>query len=128
MRLLWAACGWMGMGLGLVGTVLPVVPTVPFLLLAAFCFARSSPRLYHWLMQHPRFGGPLRDWQAHQAIGRRVKIVAVLMMVAGLVPGALLLPRPAWLVQLAIIAAAAVFVATRPEPPQPRVRSAPTAP
>lgn len=117
MRLLWAAGGWIGVALGVIGTVLPVVPTVPFLLLAAFCFARSSPRLYHWLMNHPRFGGPLRDWQAHHAIGRRVKVVALLMMAAGLVPGLLLLPLRLWLVQLAIILAAGTFVATRPEPP-----------
>ena len=105
------------MGLALVGTVLPVVPTVPFLLLAAFCFARSSPRLHRWLMHHPRFGGPLRDWEAHHAIGRRVKIVALAMMAAGLIPGLLLLPLPVWILQVAIIAAAGTFVATRPEPP-----------
>lgn len=117
MRILWASAGWAAFSMGMIGTALPVVPTVPFLLLAAFCFARSSPRLHHWIMNHPRFGGPLRDWEAHHAIGRRVKILALSMMAAGLVPGLLLLPLPVWLAQVAIIVAAGAFVATRPEPP-----------
>ena len=130
MRLLWATAGWVAFSLGIAGTVLPVVPTVPFLLLAAFCFARSSPRLHNWLMTHPRFGGPLRDWEANHAIGRRVKIVALAMMAAGLVPGLLLLPLPLWLAQVGIMVAAGTFVATRPEPPPaaPGLRSGPTGP
>lgn len=117
MRLLWASAGWIGFALGMIGTILPVVPTVPFLLLAAFCFARSSPRLHHWLMHHPQFGGPLRDWQAHHAIGRRVKILAVTMMAVGLIPGFILLPLPFWLAQVGIMVAVAAFLVTRPEPP-----------
>lgn len=58
--------------------VLPLLPTVPFVLLAAFCFSRSSPRLHRWLMDHPQFGPMIQDWQKHRAISRRAKWLATL--------------------------------------------------
>src|SRR5690606_28795427 len=66
--------------LGLVGAFLAVLPTTPFLLLAVGCFARSSPRLEAWLLNHPSFGPPLRDWRERGAIPRKAKIAAVVMM------------------------------------------------
>ena len=70
------AGGFLAVGLGAVGIVLPLLPTTPFLLLAAFCFARSSERLHDWLINHPTFGPPILDWRDRGAIGRKAKILA----------------------------------------------------
>ncbi|MDZ4112390.1 MAG: YbaN family protein [Brevundimonas sp.] len=63
--------------LAVVGVVLPILPTTPFLLISAWAFARSSPRLEAWLRSHPRLGPPLRDWEQRRAIPRGAKAVAV---------------------------------------------------
>ncbi|GGI75886.1 YbaN family protein [Shewanella gelidii] len=65
--------GLSSLALGLIGIVLPVLPTVPFILLAAFCFARSSERLHTWLMQHPWFSEALQNWQKQGAIRTGLK-------------------------------------------------------
>lgn len=72
---MWKCAGWMCVALAVVGTVLPVMPTVPFLIAAAFCFERGSPRLHRWLMEHQTFGPPLRDWRDHRVISWRAKII-----------------------------------------------------
>ncbi len=65
--------GLIALGLGLIGIVLPILPTVPFILLAAFCFARSSDRLHAWLMTHPWFSEALTNWQERRAIRKDLK-------------------------------------------------------
>jgi uncharacterized protein len=66
--------------LAAVGLVLPIVPTVPFLLAAAWAAARSSPRLHHWLLTHKRFGPYLRDWNEAGVVPRRAKWFGTAMM------------------------------------------------
>jgi uncharacterized membrane protein YbaN (DUF454 family) len=73
MRLIWIVFGGVSLLLGVVGIVLPLLPTVPFLLLSAFCFARSSKRLHAWLVTHPKLGPPIEDWNRRGAISRRAK-------------------------------------------------------
>jgi uncharacterized protein len=82
--------------LGVVGIFVPVLPTVPFLILAAWCASRSSPRLHNWLLSHPHFGGPLRAWNEHGIVPRRAKWFATAMMVLS---GAsfLFIAPPGWL-------------------------------
>ena len=67
-------------GLALAGVVLPLLPTTPFLLVAAWAFARSSPRLEAWLRAHPRLGPPLLAWEKRRAIPRQAKAIAVVSM------------------------------------------------
>ncbi len=77
---LWLA-GSVSLALGLVGVVLPGLPTTPFVLLAAACYAKASPRLHGWLLNH-RFLGPMvRDWETHRSLTRRSKTVAQVSMV-----------------------------------------------
>lgn len=117
-RFLWLLLGLASTGCGIAGIVLPLVPTTPFLLLAAYAFARSSPRLHAWLLAHPRLGPPIVGWQRHGAIGRRAKIAA-----AGLMAGSLAITVAAgvhWsvvLVQAAVLACVASFVLSRPDAP-----------
>ena len=66
-------CGLCSLALGLLGIPLPILPTVPFILLAAFCFARSSDRLHHWLMTHPWFSVALNDWAQNRGIPKGLK-------------------------------------------------------
>jgi uncharacterized membrane protein YbaN (DUF454 family) len=77
MRAIYLLLGLAFLALGFIGIFLPVLPTTPFLILAAACFARSSPRLEAWLSGHPRFGPLLTDWRARGAIPRRAKWLAL---------------------------------------------------
>jgi uncharacterized membrane protein YbaN (DUF454 family) len=77
LRILFLSAGLFFVVLGIVGAFLPILPTTPFMILAAGCFARSSPRLEAWLLSHPLFGPMLRDWRERGAIPRRAKMAAV---------------------------------------------------
>ncbi|HEV7305463.1 YbaN family protein [Ensifer sp.] len=82
LRLLYLGLAWLMVGLGVVGAFLPILPTTPFLLLAAGLFARASPRLEQWLLNHRVFGASLRLWREKGAISRRAKTTAVSLMAA----------------------------------------------
>lgn len=79
-RLLWIAAGALSLLLGVIGIFLPLLPTTPFVLLSAFCFARGSARCEAWLLNHPRLGPLVRDWRATRAVPLRAKQIASLMM------------------------------------------------
>lgn len=74
--LLWAA-GSVSLALGLLGVLLPGLPTTPFVLLAAACYAKASPRLHSWLLNHRLTGPMLRDWERDHSLTRRNKAIAV---------------------------------------------------
>lgn len=75
-----SSLGVVSLVLGIAGIFLPLLPTTPFLLLAAWLFMRSSPRLYGWLTDHPRLGPYIRNFRENRAIPLRVKIVSVSMV------------------------------------------------
>jgi uncharacterized membrane protein YbaN (DUF454 family) len=103
--------------LGIVGIVVPGLPTVPFVLLSAFAAARGSQRLHAWLLAHRRFGPMIRDWQTQGAVSRRSKILAVLTMALCAVVMFLTAPKD-WMAATgtSIMAVVAVWLWRRPEP------------
>lgn len=109
------ACGVFLTGVGIAGYVLPLLPGTIFLILAAACFARSSPRLEAWLVRHPRLGPGVRAWRETGAIPRLAKLVAIVSMAASF--GLMWLTQtPGWARWVAgvVLLACAVFVGTRP--------------
>lgn len=117
-RLFWLGLGLLLVGVGFVGIFVPLLPTTDFLLLALPCFARSSPRLEAWLLNHPRFGPDLRAWREKRAVPRHAKVMACLGMSVGYAVFWLHV-RPGWAVSLAIGAFLlfwAMWIARRPEP------------
>ena len=118
-RLLWLVAGLLFVAIGAVGVVLPLLPTTPFLLLAAWCFANSSPRLHNWLLSHRTFGPLIRNWDLYGSIDRRSKFIAMIVIVlTPLITMAIGVPWWALASQLVVLAIAATFVLTRPNPPQ----------
>ncbi len=117
LRWAWWLLAYVSLGLGLVGIVLPGLPTVPFVLLAAFAAARGSRRLHAWLLAHRRFGPVIRDWEAQRAVSRRAKHLATAMMAASAVIMFLTAPK-IWMAATgtAIMAIVAIWLWRRPEP------------
>lgn len=79
-RLGWRAVTVVFVGLAILGTVLPVMPTVPFLLVAAWSAGKGWPEFERWLLDHAHFGPPIRQWRENGAVPRRVKVISGLMM------------------------------------------------
>lgn len=102
--------------LGIIGAFLPVMPTVPFVLLAAWAAARSSPRMNQWLENHPRMGPMIVDWRSGGVVRRRAKWMASIMMAGGAVSMALLV-RPWWIpaTAIAIMISVGIWLWLRPE-------------
>ena len=80
-RRLYLALGFVALTLGIIGIPLPVLPTTPFLLLAAWCFSRSSERWHQWLLANETFGPVISNWEKRRCISMRTKIIAISSMV-----------------------------------------------
>ncbi|MFN3524834.1 MAG: YbaN family protein [Paracoccus sp. (in: a-proteobacteria)] len=115
MRHLWLTIGWTFVAMGIVGAALPVVPTVPFLLIAAWAFARSSPALKQRILDHPTYGPSVRAWQERGAVGTVAKVWAISAMTGG-IGLSWWIGVETWVVvlQASVCAAVAVFLLTRP--------------
>lgn len=115
MRVLWLIGGSISLGLGLLGVFLPLLPTVPFVLLAAFCFARSSERLHDWMLEHPKFGPAIADWRDRGAISARGKWAATISIIASLILAVILdFPVKVLAVQAVALMGVSLFIWTRP--------------
>jgi uncharacterized protein len=117
-RIVWLLLGMACVGLGVIGAIVPLMPTTIFLILAAGCFTRSSPRLEAKLLDHPRFGPVIRSWREEGAIPRRGKQAAC----TGIAVGYALFwlgARPHWptaLLVAAAMTACALWIVSRPLP------------
>ena len=114
LRSVYLIAGISSLLLGALGLVLPILPTVPFVLLSAFCFARSSPRLEQKLVQHPTFGPHIEAWRARGAINPRGKRSAYVTFALSAVVGIVLLQWPAALIPVAAAVLGAGWIASRP--------------
>jgi hypothetical protein len=116
----WVVLGTISLGAGALGLLLPIVPTVPFLLLTAWCWSKGSRRLHDWLLGDPRLGPPLHAWQRHGAISLRAKLLATVVIAGSSVypVGLSDLPGPVRLAAGLLSAAVIAFLLTRPAPPE----------
>lgn len=112
---MWAGAGLLAMALGIVGIALPLLPTVPFFLLAAFCFARSHPAWEQRLLDHPRYGPPLVRWRQRRAISRPAKIAALTAMAVTIALSAALVGWPWVIAPISACALSGLWIWTRPE-------------
>ena len=116
MRYVWASFGLLCVGLAIIGIILPLLPTVPFLLLAAFFFARSSERLHSWMLNHPKLGPPIYEWQERGAINRGAKRLATISIVLVFGISVVLGLRPMILIIQAItLSCVMIFIWSRPD-------------
>ncbi|MFL0802861.1 MAG: YbaN family protein [Agarilytica sp.] len=101
--------GWVSVALGVAGIFLPVLPTTPFILLASWCFARSSDRFHQWLIQHPKLGPLISMWQSGQGIPKRARNRAVFAIAAGMTLSALIVGKLWITLMLAVIGSSVSF-------------------
>lgn len=120
MKAIYLIFGVLFLGVGIVGIVTPLLPTTPFLLLAAWFFARSSERFHHWLMTHPELSPPIRDWQTSGVIRRPAKRLATALILVNAAFPVFIIQGIALPIRLVVAAVATMvlwFIWSRPDEP-----------
>lgn len=110
------AFGWLNVALGMIGILLPVMPTTVFLLIALWAFSKSSPRFHRWLYAHPKLGRSIRAWHTHRIIPWRAKALAVGTMAASFTYVTLFLAEDwvAPLILAVVLATVTAYILSRP--------------
>jgi uncharacterized membrane protein YbaN (DUF454 family) len=96
-RILFNLAGAVALALGVLGIFLPLLPTTPFVLLAAACFARGSERFHRWLLDNATFGPMVREWESHRSLPYRTKVTAIVLMSVTMAISIVVFVRPLWL-------------------------------
>lgn len=126
-RAFFLAAGSLFLALGLAGIFLPLLPTTPFVLLAAACYARGSRRFYDWLLANRTFGPIILEWRRHRSVPYRTKVTAIVLMSATLAVSIVFFVRPPWLKGLLALMGLglAVWMYRLPSRDRPTARRAP---
>ena len=114
-RSLWLAGGLTSVALGSIGVIVPLLPTVPFMILAAFCFAKSSPALERRLIEHPQFGPHIRVWREKGAVSRKGKRAATVAFAFSIALGFWTMSMPWALIPVGVAVICLSWLWTRPE-------------
>ncbi len=114
-RQLYLIAGCTALALGVIGIPLPLLPTVPFLILAAFCFARSSPRLENWIITHPQYGPPIVAWRENGIVSRKAKWAATAAFGFSTILGLITLAMPWALLPALVAVTCGTWLWRRPE-------------
>lgn len=119
MRILFLLAGHAAIVLGIIGIVLPLLPTTPFLLVAAYCYSRGSKRAHTWLLEHPRFGPTITDWERWGVIRPRAKVLCAIAIPAFVAYPLAFMDFSIWLKALVVatVGGALTFVLSRPSSP-----------
>ncbi len=107
--------GSVSFGLGIIGIALPLLPTVPFMILAAFCFAKSNTQLENWIVNHAHFGPSVRKWRESRAISRKGKWASTIAFAFSIALGLWMLAWPMSLIPIAVAIVTSTWIWTRPE-------------
>lgn len=115
-KLAYLLLGWTSVTLGFIGAFVPLLPTTVFLLIAAWAFARSSPRWHQWLRNHPRFGSAVRAWEEHRAMSGRAKRIALIALAVSWGVTALIFGPFSWVALIAglCLTGVAIYIARIP--------------
>ncbi len=108
--------GFLSVGLGLIGVILPLLPTTPFILLAAWCFLKSSERTHTWIYTHPVLGKILQAWEKNRSISRPTKVLALIMIIISIISIVLSVDN-IWVkgFVIGLLTAVSIFILTRNE-------------
>jgi uncharacterized membrane protein YbaN (DUF454 family) len=118
MRTTFVLLGHASLAVGCIGIFVPLLPTTPFVLLAAVCYSRGSERFHTWLHEHPRFGPMIHAWREHRAIGPKAKVAASVAVALSVVVSVLRLDLPWSALAVAVGVGVLAFILSRPSLPR----------